>query len=297
MSWHHQWCSCYHPYSCDEVRLRASKQDGPTVSLGECIFSYSFECNCMPTSVDSHVSKDFLQVYLCFPDCWRGSLDHGLSLNNIAPNMIWMCSFIDYLSLNTIVFSTLIHHLIIFHCPQLIWILFVFLPMIHCIASRCLNFSRSIEKSWCHFMSNISQTHSMFFIVRQSFLFWNQISYFKDHVNSSLIVEMKSKRYQFWKRSFENHAFWSKTQHTLFNIVLWLSCILKTEMTHCKFKMIFSWFFMSVLIFDLGYIFSRSAMRWPLCEFQKQDSSQISGFIKRGCFFLSFYFISMHNNQ
>jgi hypothetical protein len=30
--------------------------------------------------------------------------------------MIWMCSFIDYLSLNTIVFSSLIHHLIIFHC-------------------------------------------------------------------------------------------------------------------------------------------------------------------------------------
>jgi hypothetical protein len=70
-------------------------------------------------------------------------------------------------------------------------------------------------------------------------LFWNQLSYFKDHVNSSLIVEMKSKRYQFWKRSFENQAFWSKTQHTLFKIVLWLSCILKTEMTHCKFKMTF----------------------------------------------------------
>jgi hypothetical protein len=27
----------HHPYSCGEVRLRASKQDGPTVSLGECI--------------------------------------------------------------------------------------------------------------------------------------------------------------------------------------------------------------------------------------------------------------------
>ena len=60
--------------------------------------------------------KDFLQVYLCFPDCCRGSLNHGLSLNNIAPNMIWMCSFNDYLSLNIIVFSSLTHHLIIFHC-------------------------------------------------------------------------------------------------------------------------------------------------------------------------------------
>jgi len=25
MQWHHQWCSFYHPYSCDEVRLRASR--------------------------------------------------------------------------------------------------------------------------------------------------------------------------------------------------------------------------------------------------------------------------------
>jgi len=51
-----------------------------------------------------------------FSQLLSGSLDHGLSLNNIAPSMIWMCSFIDYLSLNTIVFSSLIHHLIIFHC-------------------------------------------------------------------------------------------------------------------------------------------------------------------------------------
>jgi len=31
----------------------------------------------------------------------------------------------------------------------------------------------------------------------------------------------------------------SKIQHTLFNIILWLSCILKTEMIHCKIKMTF----------------------------------------------------------
>jgi len=132
----------------DNMTLSFKYNIVPQSILVVCIFSYSFECNCMPTSVDSHVSKDFLQVYLCFPDCWRGSLDHGLSLNNIAPNMIWMCSFIDYLSLNTIVFSTLIHHLIIFHCPQLIWILFVFLPMIHCVASRWSTFqgvSRNVD--------------------------------------------------------------------------------------------------------------------------------------------------------
>ena len=187
--------------------------------------------------------------------------------------MIWMLVLLISISLNTVVLSALIHHLIIFHCPQLIWILFVFLPMIHCIASRCLNFSRSIEKSWCHFMSNISQTHSMFFIVRQSFLFWNQISYFKDHVNSSLIVEMKSKRYQFWKRSFENHAFWSKTQHTLFNIVLWLSCILKTEMTHCKFKMTFSMvFYVSFNLWSWVYLFT-VCNEVTFCEFQETKGS------------------------
>jgi hypothetical protein len=57
------------------------------------------------------------------------------------------------------------------------------------------------------FMSRISQTQLMFFFVRQSFLFWNQISYLKGYVYSSLIVETKSERYQFWKRSFENQAF------------------------------------------------------------------------------------------
>jgi len=37
-------------------------------------------------------------------------------------------------------------------------------------------------------------------------MFWNQISSFKDHVYSILIVEMKSERCYFWKRSFENQA-------------------------------------------------------------------------------------------
>ena len=41
---------------------------------------------------------------------------------------------------------------------------------------------------------------------------------FKDHVYSSLIVEMKSERCPFWNIYFKNQAFWSKTQHTLFKI-------------------------------------------------------------------------------
>jgi hypothetical protein len=82
-----------------------------------------------------------------------------------------------------------------------------FLSRVHCIAPRWLNFSRSVEKSWCHFCRGFCKFNLMFFLFDNLFLFWNQISYFKGHVYSSLIVEMKSKRCQFWKRSFENQAF------------------------------------------------------------------------------------------
>jgi len=60
--------------------------------------------------------KDVLQVQhhshllLEFTRSW-------LSLNNIAPGVIWMCSFIDYLSLKHIVSRSPILHLIIFLCP------------------------------------------------------------------------------------------------------------------------------------------------------------------------------------
>jgi hypothetical protein len=82
-----------------------------------------------------------------FSQLLSGSLDHGLSLNNIAPSMIWMCSFIDYLSLNTIVFSSLIHHLIIFHC--LVAVLNTacfFLLRVHYIAPGCSTF-QGVSKS------------------------------------------------------------------------------------------------------------------------------------------------------
>jgi hypothetical protein len=98
---------------------------------------------------------------------------------------------------------------------------------------------------------------------------------------------MKSKRYQFWKRSFENQAFWSKTQHTLFNIVLWLSCILKTEMTHCKFKMTFSMvLYVSFNLWSWVYLFT-VCNEVTFCEFQGKQKAQVKtwGFIKKGCFF------------
>jgi len=151
--------------------------------------------------------KDVLQVQqhshllLEFTRSW-------LSLNNIAPNVIWMCLFIDYLSLSHIVLRSPILYLIIFLCPpaELNTICFPSQSPLY-----CPKVSQLFKEYWeelMSFLSRISQTQWMFFFVWQSFFFWNQISYFKGHVYSSLIVEMKSERYQFWKRSFKNQAFW-----------------------------------------------------------------------------------------
>jgi hypothetical protein len=88
----------------------------------------------------------------------------GLSLNNIAPNMIWMCLFTDNLSLNTIFLTSLIHHLIIFHCPL------VDLNTT-CFPSRgqpyCPKVSQLFKECWemlMSFLSKILQTRSMFFL-------------------------------------------------------------------------------------------------------------------------------------
>jgi hypothetical protein len=95
----------------------------------------------------------------------------------------------------------------------------------------------------------------MFFFVRQSFLFWNQISYFTGHVYSSLIVEMKSERYQFWKRSFENQAFLVKDPTHVIQcsplIVLYFE---NKNRPVVRLKCHFPWFFVSTLNFDFGYI-------------------------------------------
>ena len=108
-----------------------------------------------------------------------------LSLNNIAPGVIWMCSFIDYLSLNYIVLRSPILYLIIFLCPPLIWILFVFLLGVHCIAPRCLNFSRSVEKSWCHFCRGFHRLN------RCSSLFDNLSCFgIKSHISKVMSIQV-----------------------------------------------------------------------------------------------------------
>ena len=115
------------------------------------------------------------------------------------------------------VFVHWFHHLIIFLCPQLIWILFVFLLRVHYIVPGCSTF-QGVSRSVNFISVENLQTQSFFFFDK-SFLFWNQLSHFKDHVYSkSSLLKWNERCFFFWKRSFENQAFWSKTQHTSFKI-------------------------------------------------------------------------------
>jgi hypothetical protein len=209
-------------------------------------FQHSIKCNYIITFVGNHsyVSEDNPRwrcpsdATLLIKCCWN-SLDHRLSLNNIAPSNDLNARSSVYtqeafsLSLSDAkhnfdgLWWTLTTHHLIFLCPQLIWILFVFLLKVQCIAPRWSAFqevSRNVDVILVKDFANLIDV-----LIWQSFLFWNQISYFNGHVYSSLIVEMKSERYQFWKVFLEIKLVWSKIQHTLFNVVLWLSCILKTE--------------------------------------------------------------------
>ena len=199
--------------------------------------------------------------YIFALNCCRGLLDHKSFLNIIALNW-YECAHSLIIFLWTILSS--VHWFIIWSSLSPSWFkhyLFSF-SKVHCIAQGV---SRRIDVIS---VRNL-QTWSMFFFWK-SFLFWNQISHFKGHVYSSLIVEMKSERCQFLKVFLEIKLYWSKIQHTLFNIVLWLSCILREKkLTRCKIKMAFPWFFVSILNSNFGYIFWLSVMRWPFMNFKK----------------------------
>ena len=88
--------------------------------------------------------------------------------------------------------------------PQLIRMLFVFLLRVHCIAPRWSTFQGVSGNVDVIFVKDFA--NSIDVLGWKSFLFWNQIPYFKNHVYSSLIVEMKSKMLVFWK-SFQKSSF------------------------------------------------------------------------------------------
>jgi hypothetical protein len=90
----------------------------------------------------------------------------------------------NYLSLNHIILSSPIHRLIIFLLP-LSWSEYClfFLFRVHCIAPGCSTFqkvSRSIDVTSVKDFANSIDA----LLVWQSFLFGNQLLYFKDHVYS-----------------------------------------------------------------------------------------------------------------
>ena len=124
-------------------------------------FRHSFKSSYVITSVIAMFQRitqdeDMRLSFKCsvVSNCCWSSLDHGTFFNNIAFGVIWMCSFIYYLLL--LYFS---------HCPLFIdssfshlslppsWSNYClcFLFMVHCIAPMWFNFSRSVEKNWCHF--------------------------------------------------------------------------------------------------------------------------------------------------
>jgi hypothetical protein len=174
-----------------------------------------------------------------------------------------------------------------------------FLLRVQCIALSCSTF-QGVSKTSMSFLSRISQTQSMFFCVRCSSLFWNQLSYFKDHVYSKSSLLKRNQRCPFLKRPFENQAFWSKIQHTLFKIYspLIVMYFENRNWPNVGLKWLFPWFFVSIWILDIGYIIWLSMMKWPLREFQKQDAQVKTQALPRKVVSLfSTYFISMHNNQ
>jgi hypothetical protein len=114
-------------------------------------------------------------------------------------------------------------------------------------------------------------TNSPDVLLWQSFLFWNQISYFNGHVYSSLIVEMKSEKCQFLKVFLKIKFLRSKIQHTLFKICnpLIVLYFKNRNWPIVRLKWLFPWFFVSILNSNFGYIFWLSVMRWPFMNFKK----------------------------
>jgi len=142
--------------------------------------------------------------------CWS-LLNHGLSLNHIPPSWSEHAHSSIYNQMAYVIakndFDGL-HQLIVrfFLCPQLIWILFVFLLRVHCIAPRWSTFQGVSKRVEVISIRDFANSVDIL-LVWQSFLFWNQISYFKDHVYSksscwNKIREISVLEKIFWKSSF-----------------------------------------------------------------------------------------------
>jgi hypothetical protein len=135
------------------------------------------------------------------------------------------------------------------------------------------DFANSIDilLVWQSFYSGIN-SHTSKIMSIQSLVCWNEI---RDVL--------------FLKRPFENQAFFfSKIQHTLFEIYSPLIVMyFENRNWHVvRLKWFFSWFFVSILDSDFGYIFWWYAMRWPSVNFKENKRLKVKtwGFIKKDCF-------------
>ena len=135
-------------------------------------------------------------------------------------------------------------------------------PMFHDLERKNVNECMVKNNAWC--ICNVSLLFSKKSIDGRHFFLCNGHGLFLSNLLSGVVLQ-----------SFDCLVFW------------------KQKWPVVRFKMTFSWFFVSTLNSDFGYIFWWSVMRWHFYEFQKQDAQALS---RKVVSFLSIYFINMHNN-
>jgi hypothetical protein len=210
-------------------------------------FQHSFKCNYVINSFKSHSHVgDDKPRWRCPSDatllikcCWN-SLNHGLSLNNIPPGWSEHARSFVYtqkvfsLSLTDAKhnFDGLWRRIIwFFLCPQMVWILLVFLIRIHCIAPRWSTFqgvSRKVDVISTRDFANSINVLESNLIFQRSCLFksncWNEIK-------EMLVLEKI-----FWKSSFlvKDPTHVIQNMQSFDCLVFW-----KQKLTRCKIKMTF----------------------------------------------------------
>ena len=89
-----------------------------------------------------------------------------------------------------------------------------------------------VEKCWCHFCQGFCKlnwcSYLKIFIVQESNLILQRSCLFKSNCWNEI------RKISVFENYFWSSSFFGQRPNTLFNAVLWLSCILKTEMTRCK---------------------------------------------------------------
>jgi len=165
-----------------------------------------------------------------------------------------------------------------FLCPQMIWILFVFLLRVHCIAPRWSAFqgvSRSVDVILVKDFANSVNVLEPNLIFQRSYLFKSNC--WKENKEMSIL-----------KSFFGNQAYLVKDPTHIIQNIQSFDCLVfwNRNWPVVRLKWLFSWFFVSVLTFDHGYIFWRSAMRWPSVNFKENKSlkPKLEDFSRNGCF-------------